>query len=196
MTEAETITTRAARRRDASIENISWDLLRLIFLREGKIAGRAWSAWAEDAPAAVREHLVNVLSILSSSLSGLDEELRDSLMSVYFASAKKIRFTAGLRLRHRGVGDLPRPRPQHRRVREQSAQGIGRRGHRDRWPPPSSRHHGRADPRHDPDRQSQPSQDRRVPERPGDRTSAHDPTRAHYPPPRPCLGEPVHEDHG
>lgn len=91
MTEAETITTRAAWRRDASIENISWDLLRLIFLREGKIAGRAWPASAEDAPAAVREHLVNVLSILSSSLSGLDEELRDSLMSVYFASAKKIR---------------------------------------------------------------------------------------------------------
>lgn len=90
MTESETITTRAARRRDASIENISWDLLRLIFLREGKIAGRAWPTSAEDTPSAVREHLVNVLSVLSSSLSGLDEELRDSLMSVYFASAKKI----------------------------------------------------------------------------------------------------------
>lgn len=91
MSESETTTTRAARRRDASIENISWDLLRLIFLREGKISGRAWPASTEDAPAAVREHLVNVLSVLSSSLSGLDEDLRDSLMSVYFASAKKTR---------------------------------------------------------------------------------------------------------
>src|SRR6218665_1828641 len=83
--------TRASRRREASTEHISWDLLRLIFLREGKVAGRGWSLTTDEAPALVREHLMRLLSALNGSLRGLDEDLRDSLMSVFFARAKRAR---------------------------------------------------------------------------------------------------------
>lgn len=70
---------------------ITWDRLRLIFLREGKLAGRAWAKSESDTPTAVRQHLIDLVQALGDQLSSFDEKHRDSLMKLFFASAKRAR---------------------------------------------------------------------------------------------------------
>lgn len=126
MSEMPTGTTRAMRRRGATTEHISWDLLRLIFLREGKISGRAWPQSTEETPPAVREHLLDLLAELASSLEGLEEDLRDSLMSVFFASAKRARADAS---GQEPVADVLGSDAIRERVRAE----VGRHGGEEHW---------------------------------------------------------------
>jgi hypothetical protein len=71
--------------------SFSRDDLRLLFMREGKIAGRLWNWLEEDAPVAVRAQLLALIEAVSSAFSELGEDDRDGIMSTFLAAARKAR---------------------------------------------------------------------------------------------------------
>lgn len=65
--------------------------LRLLFMREGKIAGGIWHWLDEEPPQEVRTHLWVLIESAGADYARLSEDDRDSLVSVFFGMARKAR---------------------------------------------------------------------------------------------------------
>jgi hypothetical protein len=65
--------------------------LRLLFMREGKLAGSAWHTAWEDPPSVVMEHVAALLKETASSMAAWDRDAVELVESTYFAAARKAR---------------------------------------------------------------------------------------------------------
>ncbi len=70
------------------VEKAEFDTLRLLFMREGKLASAAWSLYETEAPAAVESQL-DELDKLANALGELNVDQQEQLVGVFWATAKR-----------------------------------------------------------------------------------------------------------
>lgn len=71
--------------------SLSRDDVRLLFMREGKIAAAVWPWLEEEPPVLVRAHLLALIEAAGPSYSNLVEDDRDALLATFLAAARKAR---------------------------------------------------------------------------------------------------------
>lgn len=68
---------------------LTYDDLRLLFMREGKVVGAVWPWLEPEMPEVGRVQLLALIEAAGSDFAALHEEVRDSLMATFTAAAKK-----------------------------------------------------------------------------------------------------------